>query len=249
MHNIKYQRDLRDNLMKNVQKLNPPFLERIKKIYTLSDLAYEAIRDAIISGNFEPGEQLKQLPLADELEVSQRTVREALSRLVSEGLVIQKPYKGFMVVNISPTEQTEIYMIRAALEGMAIESAAKLISLEDLEKMRELLPFTASGREEESLADIRESNREFHMIPVIATGQSILIRILEQIWDITLTYYMRGGESEEGRFLSLADDLKDHNEILEALEARDGQRARSSMVNHIENNLKSLITRIEEIDK
>lgn len=82
------------------------------------------------------------------------------------------------------------------------------------------------------------------MIPVVATSQSILIRILEQIWDLTLTYYLRDGEPEVGRYLLRNDDLKEHTEMLEILEVRDGQRARGAMVNHIENNLKTLITRL-----
>jgi GntR family transcriptional regulator, rspAB operon transcriptional repressor len=232
--------------MNTQNKLDPIYIQKIKNTSSLTDVAYEGIRKAIISGSFQPGDQLKQLDLAAELEVSQRTIREALTRLVSDGLVIQKPYKGFMVVSISVEEQKEIYKLRMALEGLAMQEAVKYITAQDLERMRELQPFTAPGEDAESIALAREINREFHMVPVLATGQNILIKILEQIWDLTLTYYLRADETSQGKYQSKNDDLADHLNIIEALESRNGQLAREVMTKHIENNLETLIMRFEE---
>jgi DNA-binding GntR family transcriptional regulator len=232
--------------MDKPKKLDPHYIQKIRNAESLSDVAYEAIRKSIISGSYQSGEQLKQLDLAAELDVSQRTIREALARLVSDGLVVLKPYKGFMVVNISLKEQKEIYKLRAALEGLAMKEAVNYITDQDLERMRELHPFTAPGIEEESIAVAREANREFHTIPVIATGQNILIKILEQIWDLTLTYYLRADKLQSGKYQSRNDDLADHQNLINALEARDGDLARQIMTQHIENNLATLIMRIEE---
>jgi len=235
--------------MPNSPRLDPQYIQKIKNTYSLSDFAYQAIRRAIVSGSFKPGEQLKQLELAAELDVSQRTVREALTRLVSEGLVILKPYKGYTVIKVSSEEQQEIYRLRVAREGLAMEEAGKYITERDLERMRQLLPLTRPGDSEETLGVARDANREFHMVPVLCTGQNILIRMLEQIWDLTLTYYLMSVNLGEGSYKPRGDDIADHTEILQALEARDGKKARQAMVRHIENNLEFSILRIKEIEK
>jgi GntR family transcriptional regulator, rspAB operon transcriptional repressor len=232
--------------MNTQHKLDPVYIQKVKNSSSLSDVAYDAIRKAITSGSYQPGDQLKQLDLAAELDVSQRTIREALTRLVSDGLVIQKPYKGFMVISISQEEQKEIYKLRAALEGLAMQDAANCISDADLKHMLDLLPFTAPGETEESIPLAREINREFHMIPVLATHQNLLIKILDQIWDLVLTYYSKTDENPSGIYQSRNDDVADHRQILEALEAHDGQRAQEAMTRHIENNLETLIKRLEE---
>jgi len=243
-------RDRRDAINTSAPiKLDSQYLQDIRNTNSLTDAAYKVIRKAIISGCYKPGEQLKQLDLAAELDVSQRTVREALTRLVSEGLVALKPYKGFTVISVSFEEQTEIFKLRAALEGLAMEEATRLITDKDLERMRELIPFTGGNDSEESARAAREANREFHMIPVRATGQNILIRILEQIWDITLTYYLMDVNLGEGSYKSGVDDLADHTEIVNALASRNGSRAREAMVQHIKRNFETLEMRIKEIEK
>ena len=99
-----------------------------------SDLAYQAIREAIAFGHIKPGEWLRQEALADELNVSQVTVREALSRLVAEGLAVHIPYKGVKAVLLPPAELRDVYELRALLEGFAVELAAERISPEELRK-------------------------------------------------------------------------------------------------------------------
>jgi len=73
--------------------------------------------------------------------------------------------------------------------------------------------------------------------------------MLEQIWDLTLTYYLMSVNLGEGSYKPLGDDIADHTEILQALEARDGKKARQAMVRHIEKNLEFSILRIKEIEK
>jgi len=108
----------------------------------LSKIAYNSIRDGISAGQVKPGAWLRQDDLAQKLGVSQVTVREALNRLVSEGLAVHVPHKGVKAVTISIDDLGDIYDMRALLEGLAYELAASQITQQGLARMRELLPDT-----------------------------------------------------------------------------------------------------------
>jgi DNA-binding GntR family transcriptional regulator len=215
----------------------------------LSDAVFEALRKAIRDGRLAPGERLRQEALANELGVSQITVREALNRLVGEGLCIRIPYKGVRVIAPSKGDLEDIYAIRGLLEGLAAELAANQISPEELDQMRELLPATVVGDDPESVARAREANREFHEIVIRSSGRRFLIQILRQIWDWIdpLMVYERTLETDGGTKIRSRWGERDglqHTRLLEALEAGDGPRARqvaAEYVNEAWRNLSSTI--------
>jgi DNA-binding GntR family transcriptional regulator len=219
---------------------NKEIIGQIKQFDNLSNIVYEAIRESISSGKIAQGTKLKQLALADQLGVSQQTVREALARLVDSGLVIQQPKKGFITKKVSLDDQKDIYKLRAMLEGFAMEEAVEVISEEELERMRKLLPMTAALKDGIPIEAIRLANRKFHMIPVLATKNKHLIRVLKQILDLAMTRYQKEVSQEE-RENSAKGDFDAHTAILEALKARDGQRARQEMVKHIDETKNYLI--------
>jgi len=225
---------------------NVEYLKKIQESVNLSDFAHDAIREAITTGKFEPGTKLKQLDIAKQLHVSQQTVREALKRLITSGLVVQKPNRGFYTADIPFADQEEIYEIRAALEVLAAEKAVALLSDEELARMRELLPYTASVEGKIPSATIREANREFHMIPVRASQKKQLIRILEGIWDLTWTYFHR--ENEERRRNSAKEDLEEHAQILHALEKRDAEKLREVLIYHVQNTQRTVIAVRDSMD-
>jgi DNA-binding GntR family transcriptional regulator len=135
----------------------------------LSDAVFDTLRRAIIDGKLAPGERLRQEALAEELGVSQITVREALHRLVGDGLCIRIPYKGVRVIAPTLEDLEDILAIRGLLEGLAAELAASRITLEHLARMRELLPTTIVDADPISVERAREANREFHEIVIRAS--------------------------------------------------------------------------------
>jgi DNA-binding GntR family transcriptional regulator len=215
----------------------------------LSDAVFHTLRKAIIEGKLAPGEWLRQEALAEELGVSQITVREALHLLVGEGLCVRAPYKGVRVIAPSREDLEDIYAIRGLLEGLAAELAAARITGHDLARMRELLPATLVDDDPQSVEHAREANREFHEIFIQASGRRFLIQILRQIWDWfdPLMLYARTVGRCEGaqirRSVGQADRLQ-HTRLLEALEARDGPGARQVVLNYVEeawNNLAKVL--------
>ncbi len=95
---------------------------------TESQKAYEAIKEAILSGNFGPGDRLPQRRLAEQFGATTITVREALRSLENEGLVIIEPKWGAMVSEITRDTIWGRYVVREALEGMAARLASRNIT-------------------------------------------------------------------------------------------------------------------------
>jgi DNA-binding GntR family transcriptional regulator len=211
----------------------------------LSDAAFDALRKAIVDRRIVPGEWLRQEALAKELGVSQITVREALNRLVNEGLCISVPYKGVRVVAPTLEDLEDIYALRGLLEGLAAELAASRITPEELAQMRELIPATVVDADPKSVERARKANREFHMIAIRASGRRFLIQILKQVWDWIdpLTHYQRTLEAEVGTEIRLRWGERDkiqHTQLLEALEAGDGLQARQVVAEYVDEDWRNL---------
>lgn len=223
--------------------LNPKMVDRLKEAPRLSDMAYEAIREAIASRRIKPGEWLREEALAQEMGVSRPTVRDALTRLVAEGLAVHEPYKGVRTLAIRTEDVVDVYEMHALLEGLAVELAASRLSDEELAQMRELLPNTVPGADLHSVERAREANREFHWIAIRASGRRHLMRHLEQLWELIVTYALLHTGTE--RVESAKQDLAHHTALIEALEARDGKRARETITEHLEHGLATLLPRLQ----
>jgi len=231
----------------------PNLLDLTQSHRPLADSVFESLRDAIIYGRLEAGQWLRQEALAQELGVSQMPVREALNRLVAEGLAVRVPYKGVRVVTLSINDLEDIYDTRALLEGFAMELAAGRISAEDLARMRDLLPHTVVNADPASTEPAREANREFHWIAIRASERKQLNCILARLWDLVdpLLVYSRfwADSDKEERYLRGArNDLRSHTLILEALRAGDGQRAKEFIAQHVQSALRNLRNEMDQRD-
>jgi DNA-binding GntR family transcriptional regulator len=105
----------------------------------LADEVADALRDAIMSGRFESGQRLIEHELATQLAVSRGPVREALSRLSQEGLVVVDRHRGASVATLSDEEADEIYSLRTVLEELAVERLCRLATSEDFDRIEAVL--------------------------------------------------------------------------------------------------------------
>ncbi len=199
---------------------------------TLVDDVYQRIHNAIIVGELKPGQQIKQIPLADGLGVSQRTVREALMRIAAEGLIQHEPRKGFRVSSFPFHELEEIYQIRCLLEGFAVEKAAEHITQDELAVMHELLERTADIDASRPISETHDANQAFHITAIRASRMPHLIRLLEQLWKLMFTQY--GGEEDAVDRAEVGQrELHEHRELLHALEQGNGSTAKKVLEKHI----------------
>jgi DNA-binding GntR family transcriptional regulator len=202
-----------------------------------------AIQARVLSGAVPVGTRLRQESLAEEFGVSRTPVREALRQLQATGLVELEPNRGAIVRGPSAREIREAYEVRAELEGLAAELAAERISDHDLLRLRE-----AQALFRESVATLIErrarrpapwrdesvwvrANDLFHqaILDAAANGRlSTTIADLHRSFPRDLTW---AALSESSRLL--AENVEQHEAILEAIERRDRAEARRRMIEHV----------------
>lgn len=213
---------------------------------SLVDQVHIILREAIINWRFKPGERLYQAALARQLGVSQMVIREAIDHLEAEGLVLKENYKGARVRLHTIQDLEDLYRLRLLLEGDAMELAADRITAEELAQMRTLLPqIIFNSQEPDSLPITIANHRDFHWIAIRASQHRYLIHFLGHIWNLINPYLLYSPElrqslTSEEMTLSTQLDLKYHRQLLEALEARDGNKARAINQEHLLDGLQTL---------
>lgn len=130
---------------------------------SLTSAVAEKLRDKIILGELQEGEQLRQDLIAAEFQVSRIPVREALRQLLAEGLIDIIPNRGAVVSSLSPSEIEELFEIRALLEREVLRDSIPNLSAGDLAHAGALLDkYDQELRDENSVADWGRLNTQFH---------------------------------------------------------------------------------------
>ena len=225
-------------------------LESIQSHRPLTDVVFERLHDAIIDGRLKAGQWLRQETLAQELGVSQMPVREALKRLVAEGLSVRIPYKGVKVVEFSPEDIVDICTVRLVLEGLAVRLATHLITDEQLKWLKENLREQEGYTSQDQIARRRQLNTEFHLSICQASGRRYLVRLLEMLWRWFPSVMLYEGAFRQEELLPARMDreMREHWAMLEALERRDAQQAEEETRRHIR-NLSQELTEVLGIPK
>ena len=196
---------------------------------TLWQRVYDHLRKEILEGRLEPGAELIEVALAEQLGVSRGPLREAIGRLAAEGLVTVSPRRGAVVRSLSKEEFLELYQVREALERMAVQLAVPRLTAEQFEELASLneeMEAHAAGNEVESFF---EANLAFHARLLEASGNKKLEELYRQLLDQLGRYRLRS--------LTLRGNLKrsvsEHKAILRAASRGDAERAAQLTAEHI----------------
>jgi DNA-binding GntR family transcriptional regulator len=196
---------------------------------SLATGAYNRLRDAILRGDLRPNARLVETELAGWLEVSRTPLREALGRLASDGLV-EGRRRGWAVREHTAQEVSEIHEVRAALEGMAALLACNRASDEQIEQIADFHHEQDRNRLEMPASDyLVEYNDAFHQTVVAAAGNERLNHFIRRNREFFFTYRIAKLYTDEEARAS----LQGHDEIVDALMVRDGDRAERAMRQHI----------------
>jgi DNA-binding GntR family transcriptional regulator len=191
--------------------------------------AYDRLREAIIRGDLRPNSRLVETELAGWLNVSRTPLREALARLASDGLV-ESRRRGWIVREHTAQEVREIHEVRAALEGMAALLACQRASDGQIQEIVDFHHHQNRTKLEMPASDyLVEYNDAFHDAVVVASGNERLRHFIRRNREFFFSYRIARLYSEEEARAS----LKGHDEVVEALTARDGERAERAMRQHI----------------
>jgi DNA-binding GntR family transcriptional regulator len=216
---------------------NPPPMAASIAVAPLDDLstfksrAYSALRDVIVSLDVydSRGEvRLDERRLAQDLGVSRTPVREAMAQLEREGFVRSVPRRGVYVVRKSKKEVIEMITAWAALESMAARLITQIATDEEIAMLRKMFAKFENGTLHAKLDEYSEVNIEFHQSIIRMSKNSVLISLAENLFT-HMRMIRRKTIGEEDR----ADrSIRDHLNIIEALERRDTPRAEELVRQH-----------------
>ncbi|AVJ29379.1 MULTISPECIES: GntR family transcriptional regulator [Achromobacter] len=202
-----------------------PSLKPVKK-ENLSVRVYNEIRNALINGQYEPGERLIIGELAQEMGVSITPVREAIFRLISEQGLEMQAATAVYVPYVNSEKLREIQQIRFHLEGMGAAEAAQNITRKQLDNLialqRDFISCTSTDPKRASYL-----NRKFHFAILEASNKPILRNTVESFWVITGPILKVFHVKTAG--LDYSENEHRHEAVIEALEARDSEAARSAI--------------------
>lgn len=206
---------------------------------SLKEQVYRQIKNDIITGILEPGQQLAVDALANKYQVSKTPVREALSTLQQEGLVEIVARVGYFVSQVTVKDIQDIFALRLIIEGASAEMAAQSITEEELLYLEGMHCTYVSG-DIDSYRQFLKENREFHCTVALATRNKWLAEEVGRLLD------------QMQRLLFLRLDLRDrademveeHRQLVAALRRRDGALARKTMMDAIENAREAVLEAI-----
>ncbi|MFB5190772.1 GntR family transcriptional regulator [Alicyclobacillus fastidiosus] len=200
-----------------------------ERSHTKTDIAVREIRTRILTGVYQSGTRLRQNELVKNLGLGVTPVREALMQLISEGLLVRKPYAGVVVSHVTSTSVAEMYAVRKVLEKFATETACAHLSEGDMDRLSNLMNDMKKAHEANDDRLYQTANHAFHMTIYAASQNQRLTELIESQWRT----FPRGvfGFSRERRESS----SQEHGLIFDALRKRDHLTAGALMVAHITN--------------
>jgi DNA-binding GntR family transcriptional regulator len=212
----------------------------ISKNNTLSNAAYQDLKKKVLTGYFSSSDRLREVEVAQLLDMGRTPVREALKRLEDEGLLTHEPRRGLVVTTLDQQSVTELYAMREVLEGTAARFAAKHATEAEVLNMESILG--------ESVAEGSpvELNHAFHQSIYGAAHNKFLIRALQALTDST--YLLGRSTLDAPARAELASG--EHREIVAAIREGNAERAEQAAREHIRKalleRLKILRTRQED---
>jgi DNA-binding GntR family transcriptional regulator len=198
---------------------------------SLADEIVVRIRQAILSGQFEPDERLGEQFLAETLEVSRGPIREALTQLEREGLVIIRRNRGAFVARLSREDVGEVYSLRLVLEKLAVQLAVKNAAISDLDEMQTVIDTMAfsleRGLTEQEAAEL---DVRFHDILYRSSNHKRLYDCWENLRpQIHIFLLSRAAANPDFRQYV----VEGHQAILDAIRDKDEIRAIATLEDHI----------------
>lgn len=220
---------------------------------------YEALRAAILAGHYLPGQKLKIGELCDDVQGSLGAVREALSRLLADGLVLAEPFKGFAVAPVSPEDLVQLTEARIEVEKLCLASAiangdleweGRLVSL--LHRLLHTPEPVDSGGE---VGEWWHVHTEFHEVLVSACNNAWLLRMHRTLHEQSERYRRLALKVDEAVISGAAaapatrrNTIDEHRELVDAALARDAGRIGAIIETHLRRTTNHLLVRLEHPD-
>ena len=201
----------------------------------LKEDVFDALHDKIVSGEYKPGEWLRQDDIATGLGVSMTPVREALDLLVAAGLAERVPYRGVRVREMITKDVVEAYGLRMILEAMIAQDAARNITPEQVKVLENMLGEMGKNQSLKDVSHIRQLSREFHSIIAESSNNELLVKVYAVVANAFPDWLLYEAIFRKPELLksSMDDMQREHAAILDALKKHDPEKAIQKSIDHL----------------
>lgn len=198
----------------------------------LADAIAERLRADIQSGVYAPGDRLVERRLADRFGVSHIPLREALARLVEEGLVVRPPRRGARVASLSPRMLEEVSSLRVVLEQFAVRRVQGRITPAAREELQGIVDGMIRAAAHHDLALVHKLDQEFHEYLWRLTDHALLMEVAGQLRS-RVSHFYRAAAAPLGPN-GLRRHAESHQELLDVIGSGDRRAAERAMERHIQ---------------
>lgn len=195
----------------------------------LRERVLDVLRDAIVSGELKPGQQLIEMDLAHQLGISRAPLREAMQIMAREGLIEVIPYRGTVVRHLTRTDIEELYSLRSVLESFAIQRIISLNDPEAVTALRQIYETMLAAAEQGDLKLVNNIDREFHDKLINLSRHSLL----ESTWQGVSLRVRQVMALRNQRNSNMKQIAYNHLPIIEAIEKRDEPQALELIRKHV----------------
>lgn len=199
------------------------------QVTSLNEKIYTRLIQAILEGQFKPGERIVCNDLATRIGVSRTPLKEALIRLEEEGFVYSIPRRGTYINKFTSKDMQEIYDIREALEGIAACLAASSPNISIIKQMRKTCQNYKEGIQKKDIELCINKDLEFHQLLAKGSGNKRLIQILERFHIQTISIFKKG----DNYWANASTYLQDHLVIVDSISRGQGEIAEKMVREHI----------------
>ena len=206
----------------------------------LREVVFNTLRQAIINGEFQPGERLMEVTLANKLGVSRTPVREAIRMLELEGLVVMVPRKGAEVAKITVKDLKDALEVRMALETLSVRLACERIDEQGKEDLKAACIKFREAINSKLVPAIVQGDEDFHNVIYRATKNDKLISTTQNLREQVYRYRVEYVKD----FLYHDNLIREHDLITMAILKGDVETAEKTMSEHIYNQEQIVIKNV-----
>lgn len=204
----------------------------LRQTETLSDQAYNALKQAIVSGKLKEEEALPEEKIAKELGISRTPLRDAFHRLALEGLIIHRTGKPSIVASFTKEDSLDYMELRSILEVKNIEKIISKVDEKAVKLLRENISGQLSAIKEDNYDQFIELDRDFHLILASLNKNAEFRKTIHRMnTGVNRAFLILSSTVPK----SAEDACKEHIEIVDALEKQDVILARNKMIVHMNN--------------
>lgn len=196
----------------------------------LADIAYEAIKQKIITLKYEPGTYLNEASISEQFGIGRTPVHHAVKRLTLEGMVEVIPRKGLIVKPISLKDVMDVIDVRRVNEPYCVRLATERATDAEIEELKDILARTEISVKARDTENQMLLDRDFHCAISQAARNQVLAEILSNLHYRSLRLWFISLNDQQHAF----DVGSEHADILKHIKARDADKAEASMGAHIE---------------